>query len=164
MVYVSASDDAWDHERINREHRLIRGEEKPAEGEVIPWQSEDDHPVKRYVSGSARFDLATVRDYFKPDTKPVEFKLRRVGFPYPWTSIQDYIERGKLVDARVQAIAHTLASIDGVDFDFKRKKPSDPLDDDGLERLRDLIGDREFTMLGFACINANAALTSAEKK
>jgi hypothetical protein len=67
--YIHASDDAWDHERIERE------------------KLGDDHPLVRYLSGQTRYDLDAegVRDFLRKGAQPVVFVLRRL-------SHQEYID------------------------------------------------------------------------
>lgn len=167
MTYVSLSEQ-WDYTRIAREKRAIRiarGDEQLEEGEEppepVPWATEEDHPLARYLTGSSRFDLETVREYLLPDANPIEFKLRRASLRQ-WGRVVDLHNSGRSYEAHVEVIAVTLDSIRGLDLKLGRKRHSDPISDEVLQELRLTIGDKEFALLGHACLAANAALTSPE--
>ena len=94
IIFVSPLDKAWDWERVGDEKERVAmaaarrdaeeaGEEhedpEDPEEDPLPWDSMDDHPVNRYMEGRSRYDVATVREYFLDDVKPVEYRLRRTS-------------------------------------------------------------------------------------
>lgn len=174
MVYIPATDAAWDQERIERELAAINGDRKvlriaeddaTAAAETIPWATEAEHPIKRYGSGASRFDLSTVRDYLLPGIKPAEFTLRRAPIRV-WEEIRGELSDGRIPQAARIAMTHSLVSVDveGLDVELRRHKANNALYESVIEEIRERLGDHEYNMLGFACINANAALMDDEKK
>lgn len=163
IIYVSVSDDAWDFERIAREKDMIAGKLEPESDEPVAWASDDDHPFTRYVSGRSRFDLSTVRDYLLPDAAPVQWHFRRLRLSR-WAEVAELLEQGKMYRAKLQAIGLALVKVEGLDVVFERRKPTQPLGEDDLDKLRRLLGDAEFHLLGLAAIAAQRELDEAEKK
>lgn len=162
MIYVSPSDSAWDTTRISREFRLISGDEEPAEGEVVPWADRADHPVYRYQSGASRFDFDTVREYMLPGEVPTQFWLRRTSLKQ-WQAIIAELQTSNY-DALCLAIACCFVKVIGADVDFVRRDPKQPLSDENVDLLRELLCNAEFALLGHACMAAAAGLSAPEKK
>jgi hypothetical protein len=168
ITYVRPNDPAWDHAKRARDLRIIAGEEKNEAGEKIesPWANDDEHPMARYFAGHTRFDLETVREYLLDNVKPMEFKLRRIEDLDDWGEICDHLKRGREYKARTMAIALSLVKVVGLDLELRKPKdrPTAPLRNQILQELRHAIGERQFNLLGAACINANTALEPDEKK
>jgi hypothetical protein len=156
IIYISRNDSVWDKARIDAELDACGSEGSP-------WASSEDHPWTRYLAGKSRFDIATVREYMRPDEQPIEFKLRRMGLR-DWVEIEELIGRGRLAPARAKAIALSLESVTGLDWKPGRKRHDEPIADELLDALRGMITDAEFIALGYACINANMSLTDEEKR
>lgn len=171
MIYVNPGDSAWDYDKIDAELRLIRikrGDQEPEEGEElppIPWDDEDEHPVKLYSSGKSRYDLATVRDYLLPDIEPTEFEIKRMALD-DYGDVKDLLGRGQIGRARNKAIERGLVEVRGLPTPWKpkRNKATGYIRRDSLDELRELLTDQDFDLLGFACINASASLQDPEKK
>jgi hypothetical protein len=74
-LFLPASDDAWDDERIERERKALKNE------------GSERHPVTAYFSGATRYDLdapatiagqvMTPRAYLREGSTPTVFHLRR---------------------------------------------------------------------------------------
>lgn len=161
-VYVPSNDDAWDHDRIEREKAQI------LEGEESPWPELEDHPVVRYQGGVSRYDLATVQDYLDPSKSPLRFNLRRLNLN-EWDECQALAEgkSGGVVYAsgpsRLYAIQKSLESVEGLpEWQAHRKRKGWDVED--VEALRDILGEHEYIMLGFAAIAASRPLDPREKK
>lgn len=167
-VYIPSEDDAWDVERIDREMGWINETIPVPEGEVCPWQDWEDHPVSRFRSGQSRYDLATVQEYLDMTKNPLRFNLNRLSLRQ-WDDCQALAEQGgggvvyASAKSRFFAIKHAVQSIEGLaDWNFKPGK--DGLTDTAIESLRDLIGEHQYIMLGFAAIAASRPLDPLEKK
>ena len=156
-VYISSSDDAWDHGRIEKEQGAILA------GEETPWPELDDHPIMRYRTGDSRFDLATVSEYLIPGKSPVRFHIRRLSIK-EWDSAQALLGFGEgNGPARLLAIQQGLESVDGLpEWQAHRKRHGWDVED--VEALRDLIGDIEYQALGYAVLFASRPLDPREKK
>jgi hypothetical protein len=185
--YVFTDDSAWNRTKINRELDLISGLEDPEPGEVIPWQTRDDHPVVRFRDGSSRFDIDTIRDYLLPGVRPTFVVMRRLSQP-AWLELQSLMEResnvlepvfdadgkprkdadGKvmMMAARVVgrmaslswAVQHGVVSIDDLGVRAGRQGLTDPQ----LDQLREQLGDERFVLLGYACLSVTRSLTPVE--
>jgi hypothetical protein len=190
MTYISPASKCWDFARLGREERALnvvlqlqelerQREAVVADGgstddidkmieterakvtETVPWQTQADHPMHRYRTGMSRYDVETVREYILPDARPIEYKLRRAKLRH-WGHVVDLISSSRQYESRVEAIALSLDRVVGLEIDLGRESPGDPLSDEAIDELRQRIGDREFGLLGQACIIANAALSSPE--
>lgn len=185
--YIAVSDDAWDLDRVALEFnainkakrindeiealnsqlesrtdeqtaRLIELEQERDALDPLPWTTIDDHPYNRYRTGSSRFDLDTVREYLKPDSEPTIFTLQRAPLPL-YKKVRSALEDGDKTEARMQAISASLESIEGLELPLIRQGGKLTLGT--LELLRERLGE-EFWALGYACIAANAELSSGE--
>ena len=194
IVYISLQDDVWNFEKIARDKRWIAwsaarsadeaaseasrsADEAASEASLLepddeydaafdepcPWPTEVDHPFRRYVTGLSRFDVATVQAYMLKGVKPVEFHLRRLRLRH-WMQVAHLNELGSFAEARVLAISLALVEVKGATVDLKRRKATDPLTDQTVDRIRSLFGDTEFGNLGNACIAASRELDPDEKK
>lgn len=168
-LYVFPHDSAWDTEKINRELSLFDTKDDAEEGEPappIPWATRDDHPVVRYRNGEGRFDLDTVKDYFRQGIKPTCVVLRRASFPHA-QNLQSLLEREVLTaDGRAIGRNETLTaairySVESCD-DLTLKAPRSGLTDLQLDTLREQLGDDWFALLGYACLSVNRSLSPAE--
>lgn len=163
-IFVPVMDDAWDMERIAREERIITGEEKPADGEVLPaWASIFDHPMTRYWSGASRGDLATVRGYLLANKVPTEIRCRRMSLPH-WTESKQWRERKLEVAHEVACVRYGVVAVDnGFDEDGRALDlGGSPLSDSAITKLRRLLGDVGFTQLAIFIWRCNEEPTPSE--
>lgn len=203
-TYIFAHDDAIDREKVDRELAIIdainlAAARKPDDPELDPetaelaalpcaWAERDDHPMERFASGRSRFDLATIRDYLKPNVRPTFFVLRRMTFGQ-WQAVQASLEREvpvvqRMVDAEGNHIAsdddgnplvrevarlgrtdtlalalrHTLESCDDLGIQAKRTG----LTDEQLESIRDQLGDHALVLLGMVALNLCRSMSPEE--
>lgn len=94
ILFVHATDTAWDEERIQREQQAMRSADPPQEA--------SSHPVARYLGGFTRYDLdaaatvlgqvVTVRDYLDDAKQPTIWKLRRLSAD-EWYDVHPLFER-----------------------------------------------------------------------
>lgn len=147
-VFISVLDDVWNQELIAREERLISGVDKPAQGEVVPWTTIDDHPMTRYWSGESRGDLATVRQYMLPDKTPTAFRCRPLPLPQ-WVECKQLHERRLTVAFTVACIRHGVVELDNaVDEEGKPLEiGGSPLSNDAIQTVRRVLGDQGFELL-----------------
>ena len=185
-IYIFASDDAWDHERITAEKSLVeawaarraleaanaeaaaRGEE-PAplpELERVAWESWRDHPVARYQSGASRFDRATIAGYIKSGAKPTTVTLRHMSLSQ-WSELQALFESeatgpGGETIGRTRTLIYSLRH--GVEefAELKIKAGARGLTDADLDALRRAIGDANWLALAYACMTLQNVLTPDE--
>jgi hypothetical protein len=192
MVYVPATDDAWDHPKIDddlakiaakvaaakaaaeRSAAIASGDwvgdedeaDEPEADASVPWESESEHPVRIYASGDSRFDLATVSGYLLQGRRPARFYMKRIGLR-TWTEVVDLVSQNRTGEGLMLALRHGLDRIDieGLDgFKLQRIKASNTISEESLNDLRHLIGEHEFVMACWAAYNANRGLQPAEKK
>jgi len=166
-VYVPAEDDAWDIERIEREKGWIDGTVEVPEGQVVPWQELDDHPIVRYHSGMSRFDMTTVSEYLDTEKKPLRFVLKRMSLR-EWEEAQATAERSSggvygVSETRRLSLRYGLTGVENLP-EWAEKPGSLGYSESQLESLRDLIGDHQYIMLGFACLTASRPLDPLEEK
>jgi len=166
-VYVPAADDAWDQERIDREKGWIDGTVDIPEGQVVPWEDLEDHPIERYHSGNSRFDLSTVSDYLDLSKQPLKFVLRKLPLKQ-WDEMHGLQERGGYgtyggAQGRLYAVKHGLDAIEGIE-EWKDKRPPMGWSDSQIESLRDMIGETQYVVLGYAIMQASRPLDPLEKK
>lgn len=96
--FVLVHDEAWDWEKINAEMD----------------SSDAPHPVSVYFAGLSRFDLDTVRGYFKPGESPAVFRLRRLSVA-DYARAVDILQREGENTAAVFAFERGLVAVEGVD-------------------------------------------------
>lgn len=130
------------------------------------------HPVARYLRGETRFDLlapdqgprgpvASVRDYFKPDARPTEFVLRRIGHA---RRMEIELERD-LGRRFVLLVRAGVAAVRGAEVSWSAKDATDHLPDAWLDALTDTAGSASpLIILAGACNRFSAPLSEAEGK
>ena len=185
-IYIFERDDAWDHDRIAAERKLIeawharrmieaanvealaKGEQQAPVPELEPstWERWRDHPVARYHSGESRFDQSTIAGYLKPGAKPTIVKLRSMNLPQ-WGELQALVEaevRGPDGDIVGRTRTLVFAMRHGIDefAELKLKAGSRGLTDAELETIRRGIGDQQWIPLAYACMSLQNALTPDE--
>lgn len=151
-----------------------------AEVEALVVLTEDEkadalarHPVARWIRGESRFDLlapdqgprgpvASVRDYFKPDARPTEFVLRRIGHA---RRLEIELERD-LGRRFVRFVRAGVAAIRcGAEVSWAAKNADDHLPDEWLDALTDAEGSSApLIILAGACNRYSEPLSEAEGK
>lgn len=166
-VLIINDDDAWDHERIDREFNEIKEINKTRE--KADRLELSDHPYSRYQSGMTRMDLdarapwrgenPAAADYLKADAAPVRFTLRRLR----WREYHRVIGMiGSGTEAALKACQLGLVSVEG--------EPSLEMDPDAAERSdADMQRLHDFfpglaVQIGNAVIAASLPLRDDEKK
>ncbi len=162
---ILSFDDAWDHDLVDYELDVIRGERTADDDRPVQWTVIDDHPWVRYHHGVTRCDLALVRQYLRKDapSPPVKFTLRRLTLR-ELTIVRD-IEADAPGSARMAALRAALVSVEGDTIKFNRgARERGDLDDGDLERLRALVSDKGFDQLGTLAVLVSQELLEEEKK
>jgi hypothetical protein len=164
-TYILPGDSAWNTEKINYEMDILSGVAEPAEGEVYPWTTREDHPVVRFRNGASRFDIETIKDYLLPGEKPTYVVLRRATLGQ-WQSLQSLMEREVVKDGQVLGRTETLIAAIRFSFeacdDLGLKAPRGGLTDTQIETLREQVGDECFILLAYACLAVNRSLSPIE--
>lgn len=152
IVFIHPHDDAWDHERIDRD-----------------LKDAVDHPMQLYFGGHTRYDLtAEVISYLKSGARPTKFFLRRLHWD-EWLKCKAMWERSvmardpRAVDAYVEACRLGLTKIeDGPELHDSTGSVSYR----DMQRLQDL-STRNYDLvldIGQAVYQASMPLSAAEKK
>ncbi len=149
ILFVSAFDDAWDHERIDYEDELLE-------------EGGDSHPYSIYQGGHTRFDFEAVRGWLKPDATPVVFSLRRL-------TLDEYSRTQALkraVGAEVAWAAAWRVGLEGVTgLDVKLSSGlKEGLSEKDKDKIEAYIGSRICIDVGRAVDFASKPLTEDEKK
>lgn len=162
-TYIFPDDSAWNREKIDHELDVLSGAVEPVDGEVYPWTDREGHPAVRFRSGVSRFDIATIKDYLLPGESPTYVVLRRATLGQ-WQTLQSMLERethtdGALVVGRASTLIEAIRfSFDSCD-DLGIKAARAGLTDTQINDLREAIGDENFSLLGYACLAVNRALS-----
>jgi hypothetical protein len=161
---ILSFDDAWDHERLNRETATMKGERTPEDGEgPLAFTMADGHPWARFCLGLTRGDIDAVRGYLLPGSTPWEFSYRRLSLAQ-WAVYKDRAATSPY-DASLFALRFGLLSVDGVDYKPTRGgSENGGLDQSDLDRLRALVGDLGISELANMAIECSRELLEAEKK
>lgn len=150
-VFISATDPAWDFERLAAERdaqvaRALAEKQTVMDLPLDLTRAETQAaiaraPVERYFAGKSRFQLdapdwaadgspSTARAYLKAGEKPAEFGLRRLGF----RAFQEVVEIENPRARLIEACRLGLRSIKADGYTWKA--PGDePAGDEQLEAL-----------------------------
>jgi hypothetical protein len=155
-VFVSVLDDCWDIEKLEADLEAI---EKQAEPDAKPtlWGSVGAHPLHKYWSGEGRADLNTVKDWMLPDKTPVMFVLRRLKLD-KWAMVEQFRERGLMVESRLACVRHGLASVSGAEMEIS----TDPVSNEDLEKIKAILGHEEFKRLANVIYVASVGVLPSE--
>lgn len=179
-LLIHADDDAWDHERIERERKALAKEHKEAKRPGSPPL----HPWDAYIKGHTRFDLdaratiggttVSMREYLREGVKPTVFHLRRVS-GRRWTQSVTRVQSSVLTAAanademwglaRVGLAKVTDGFEDGPDarWPLEGGEGGQPLTEDDLQTLFD-AGQGLVIDIGSAILTASGPITEAEGK
>tara|TARA_Y100000310_G_scaffold138352_1_gene137328 strand:+ start:856 stop:1437 length:582 start_codon:yes stop_codon:yes gene_type:complete len=144
---ISWQDDAWDHERINREDRLL---------------VDDPHPYALYQYGASRFDLSTVREWLLPDAEPAIFTLRRLTLEESAT-VAAQERRGGIETAWASVWRLGLTAVSGLPLKLTQGLKHGLTEED-KDKIEACIGHPTCLEIGKAVIAASAPLLESEKK
>lgn len=150
-VFISATDPAWDFERLAAERdaqvaRALAEKQTVMDLPLDLTRAETQAaiaraPVERYYAGKSRFQLdapdwaadgspSTARAYLKAGEKPAEFGLRRLGFQAFQEIMETEHPRARLIGACRAGLRSIKA--DGYNW---RAAGDEPADDEQLEAL-----------------------------
>lgn len=174
-VLILHADDAWDHERIEKEEADVEAENerrtKAARESKKPPELLDisEHPYHRYQRGDTRMDLEaastwrgqhlSAADYLREDGEPVRFVLRRLRWD-EYHRVRALMARGS--EAALRACQYGLVDIEGggelsIDPDAAERSDAE------MQMLHDFDPDLA-VMIGMAVMAASARLRPDEKK
>lgn len=156
-VYISATDPAWDFERLTAERdaqvaRALADKQATVAGPdgVTAELTRTEHaaavaraPVERYYEGKTRYQPSapdwaadgkptTARAFLKPGEKPAEFGLRRLGFRAYQEIVETENPRARLVEAARLGLRSIKA--DGYSW---RAVGDEPAGDEQIEALHE---------------------------
>lgn len=179
-LLIHESDDAWDHDRIERERKAIANEHKKAERPGKP----PTHPWDAYIKGHTRFDLdaratlggttVSMREYLREGATPTVFHLRRVS-GRRWTQAVTRVQSSILTAsanademwglARVGLVKVTDGFDDGpgARWPLEGGESGTPLTEEDLQKLFD-AGQGLLIDIGNAVLSASGPITEAEGK
>lgn len=156
--FILAEDDAWDHERINRERADLAA--RKADGTA---SRDEKHPVDAYAAGDTRYDLGAsgISEYVDL-AQAWQFVLRRL-LSTDFYAIDAMLSRGARLLAYRQACVQGLVRIDGPGAPTVQRDASGNLEPSTVEALFQMSAGLP-AAVGEAVYIASLALRPDEKK
>jgi len=148
-VFIAEEDDAWDHERIDREARE---------------SGRDEHPVVRYWNGETRYQLTPeVKGYIDDTKRPESFTLKRIA-ARRFMQIQSLINsEEKRFEGYLEAFKSGLDGAENIPVKLKMLANGE-VSEDAIDKVCEVMGPGIIMEVGVAAYIASTPLTEPEKK
>jgi hypothetical protein len=169
MVFIPATDDAWDHDRINAECEEMS---KAAAGfdakAAIYMHAETGHPFWRYQHGHTRFDINAedLQPYLDRAKQPEMWHFRRVALSER-AHYEQLIRADAKEAARGYAFACAVTTVDGAVGETGAALVAaltGKRDHDAILKAAENYSASSVQEVGAACIRGSQDLTPLEKK
>jgi hypothetical protein len=132
------------------DEELVKALEQKLASYTAPWKTLLDHPVTRYWLGETRGDIETIREYLLPGVAPTMIVCRTLD-PTPWADAMQLNSRGQTYRWLLHVVRFGVESIENAkDSDGRPLEVSSSgvLSDGDINKIKRLVGDDNFQMLG----------------